>query len=75
MLQDFNGLLDAQSVKRSEMLSIENKYIALPTHGTVKLNHGRGNYMQYQKKPNQPYVYDEKEKDQPLFRVIRFLLS
>ena len=30
------------------------------------LNHGRGNYMQYQKKLlNQRYVYDEKEKDQP----------
>ena len=29
------------------------------------LNHGRGNYMQYQKKLNQRYVNDEKEKDQP----------
>lgn len=29
------------------------------------LNHGRDNYMQYQKKPNQRYVYNKKEKDQP----------
>ena len=29
------------------------------------LNHGWSDYMQYQKKLNQRYVYNKKEKDQP----------